>query len=265
MKNSLPRYALWMGLCAAVLSSGFFAPEARAQASAPPPAADATARTAARPVSTVVGEIAQATQMTVLADKSVASKNVTVSTQAVSAATLENELTLLVRRIGPGTQWVKLMLPQQAGGRVYKGDDVADYALAQAKLFGNVGAATSPGVVEIMGQKVSDAQATPVVSTLNLKPVYVVINPSARAAANTVGPAANWSQMSREEQQAYTAQQVAALKNMTPEQRTQMMQQQGQVMRSYFQSMSPQERQQMFQGMGRNGGNNGGGRRNRGN
>lgn len=252
---------------AAVLMAGATAPHAaRAQnAPAAPPASRA-----GRPLETILADISSATQITVVADSSVAQRPVLAPPDAATPATLETQLTGLTRRLGLGTQWVKLMLPQLPGTRTYKGDDVAEYALAQAKLFGNIGAQTAPGVIEILGQKVNADQATPVVSTLNLKPVYVLINPAAHT-PGTVTPAANWGKMSPAEQKSYTDQQVAALKNMSPAQRTEMMQQQGAIMRSYFQSMSPEERQQMFQGMrggmggggpmgsgGRRGGNNGG-------
>ena len=252
------------GVCAAALVAAPLS--VRAQTSAPTkaaPAANASGNARdSRPVEAVLNDLTRDTQISVIADSSVAPQVIFAPSETVTADTLEPALTNITRRLARGTQWVKLMLPELPSKRAYKGDDVADYALAQARLFGNVGAPPPAGKVEIMGQKVTNAEAAPVVSALNLKPVYVIINPSARASGAGM-PAGNWGKMTPDQQKSYAMQQAQAFKNMSPAQRTEMMQQQRAVMGAVFQGMSSDERRQMFQQMrgGGDWGNRGGGGR----
>ena len=256
-----PQNLLTFGLCAAALAVLPFSARAQTPAAAPAaPAAKPNAR-ASQPVEVLLKDMSKDTSITVVADSSVAPIVVSLPAETVASVTpdtLEASLTNITRRLPAGTQWVKLMLPELPGSRTYKGDDVADYALAQARLFGNIGAPPPPGRVEIMGQKIGTSEAAPVLSALNLKPVYVVINAAARASGAAM-PSGNWSKLTPDQQKSYAMKQAEAIKNMSPAQRTEMMQQQRAVMGAYFQSMSPDERRQMFQSMG------GGNRGNRGN
>lgn len=67
---------------------------------------------------------------------------------------VEPQLAALVATLPPGTTWAKLFLPAPPSGRLWRGDEVAAFAYAQMRLFGNVGASPSDGGIEILGKRV---------------------------------------------------------------------------------------------------------------
>ena len=168
----------------------------------------------------------------------------------------------LVKGMPSGTVWAKLYLPLPRGGK-FDGDAVADLALAQAKIYGNVGGSTPDGTIEVIGQKVSGQNADALISTLNLKTVYVLTNPKLRAAPADAAPTSgNWATLTPEQQQKAAQEQAQRLINMDPTTRAQYFQQQAAVMGAMMQMIPPDQRQQFFQsmGMGRGGMGGGGGR-----
>jgi hypothetical protein len=234
----------------------------------PPPAAGApqqetageAQRVRVRPLSSILASMSRSSGVSVVADSPLTNQNVSAPTAEVTAENLEQQLTALTKALPSGTLWAKLYLPATAT-RASNGDALANYVLAQAKLFGNVGAPTAPGTIEVMGQKVSADKADAVVSALNLKPVYIVLNPLQRNnPANTTTAAANgvnWAAMTPQQKQAYAQQQAQNIMNMDPQSRQQtmqsMMEQQRAVMGALMQSMTPEQRQQLIQSMRPNG------------
>ncbi len=121
--------------------------------------------------------------ITLLAESSVADAGVTPVTDMTTASNVEAQLDKLVKELPRGTRWVKLMLPPTPKNKTLHGDDVADYALAQARMYGSVGEAVLPkGGVEVISQPLTGDKAKTVVPALNLRPVYLLLNPDAHVA-----------------------------------------------------------------------------------
>ena len=167
-----------------------------------------------------------------------------------------------MKALPAGTTWAKVYLPNPTGRRL-DADAVSDYVFAQARLFGGVGAAGPAGTVEIMGQKVPQEKAAPVIDALSLKPIYLITNPGAKTAKATLastGGDPNWGTLSPEERQQAARQQAQMLLNLDPASRQAFLQQQQDVMRALFQQMTPEQLQQYRQSLGSNGRRPGGGR-----
>lgn len=204
-----------------------------------------------RGIEAILRNLSRGSGLTVLADSSLAETQAAPPREETTAQNLEAQLTQLVRGLPAGTVWTKVMLP--ATTRNYRGDDVVDYIAAQTKLLGKkVG--SDPSVIEVLGQKLP--QETPVVGALNLKPVYVIYNPTARAraAAGTEGTA-DVNKM------------LQSFMNMDPNTRQQMMRGMMQQFGSMMQNMSPEQRMEFMRSMrgafpgGPGGGPGGGGGR----
>ena len=222
-------------------------------------------RLGTRPVQDVLASIGQQAGVTVVGDATVRDQRVPLPTMQATAGTVEERIAAVVSQLPQGTTWAKLYLPAPPAGRGWSGDDVAAYAFAQKRLFGSVGGAPM-GTVEVMGQQLPADRAQSVVATLNLRPVYLVTNPTVKAAP-AAGDAANFAQMTPEQQQEYAAAQARAILAMPPEQRRQAMQQMFQrqtperaIMGQMFRQMTPEQRQQMGQEMGFGRGGRGGDR-----
>jgi hypothetical protein len=213
-----------------------------------------------RPLSNVLFSISRSSGISVVADSSLVNQVVAMPENEVTAANLEDSIAAVVASLPSGTVWAKLYLPEPKGNRGFNGDAVADYALAQAKLFGNVGGATPAGTIEVMGQKVTADKVPAVTAALNLKPVYILANPNRKTVPET-GNSSNWASMTPEQRQQAAQQQAQQLMNMDPNARAAYIQQQRAVMESLMQSMTPQQRAEFVRSMG---GGERGGRGNRG-
>jgi len=216
------------------------------------PAAQGSARKSAtlpRPLESVLQRMAKDLGSPVMADSSLARSQATLPATATNADNVEDQLDALVKELPKGTIWAKVMLPTPRG-RSYRADDVLDFLLSQAKLFGNVGV-SKEGVVEVLGQRLDSGKAEPLVATLGLRPVYLVANPTARAMKNGDSadgdgrPEATVDQM---------VQGMRSLMNMNPEQRGQAMQTLFRSMGEMMQNMSPEQRRDFFGSMMRGGG-----------
>jgi hypothetical protein len=230
-----------------------FAGVAKAQeVPADPPAATSSSRAVKRTVTSYTEKWAKDTGATILVDASTSKQMVTLpaTVEEATGETLEAGLTSLIKRLPPGTTWAKLYLP---AGRSLNADAVADYAVAQAHLFGGVGLPTPPGTIEVLGQKVSGDKAEGVSTALNLRTVYIVLNQNRSAGATGITAVNDWGNMTDEQKKDYAQKQAQALLAMDPKQQQQamasIMDQQRQVMQSLMQSMSPEQRQQFFQNM----------------
>jgi hypothetical protein len=195
-----------------------------------------------RPLSTVVAMMARTSGATILADSTVAGTPVPLLTEASTPQNFEAQLNTLVKAMPQGATWAKVYLPVTKSRM--EADAVSEYVMAQAKLFGSAGAATPAGTIEIMGQRVAVDQAQPIITALNLKPVYLISNPLLKTAAQ------NWTKLSPEQQKQYAAQQAQQFLNMDPAAQQQMFQQQIAVFGSVMQQMTPEQRQQLMQNFG---------------
>ena len=202
-----------------------------------------------RPLEILLRNLSRGSGVTVLADSSLAEVQGAQPKEPTTAQNLESQLDELVKALPRGTTWAKVMLPVST--RLYRGDDIADFLDAQNRLFGKK-PPVEPGTVEVLGQKLNAEKATPVVSNLNLKPVYVLVNHSARA-GRAVGLSANG--------QPDPNQMIQSFMNMDPAARQKMMQGMMQQMGGMIQNMSPDQRMEFFRSMrgGLQGGPGGGG------
>ena len=91
----------------------------------------------------------------------------------ITAEKLEEHIKVLIKSLPRGGGWAKLYLPPAPKGKVWKPDEVIEFARAQARLYGTVGA-VEPETIEIFSQKLTLDKAKPVIETLALKPVYVI-------------------------------------------------------------------------------------------
>lgn len=180
------------------------------------------ARAGMRSASERVRRISQSSGVLVLADSTVANELAPLpAANSGGAQTVEQQIEALVKGLPPGTTWAKLFLPAPAKGRVWTGDEVVAYALAQATLFGKIGAAPE-GSVEILGQQVPSDQARTHIAGLNLKPVYVVTNAN-RSFQGTLAPS-RWQQMTKDERRQYAREQAQTILNLPPARREALLQ-----------------------------------------
>jgi len=200
----------------------------------------------AQPLTAVVSTMSRDAGAIVLADSSVRRQVVMPPAQAVTADTLSAAIDALVKTLPTGTTWARVYLPVGPGQKLDP-DAVSDYVFDQARLFGGVGAATTLGTVEIMGQKVPEDKATAVIAALNLKPVYLITNPRLRAAAArspAPGAASGWAQMSADERRLVVQQQAQALLAMDPAAWQGYFQQELALVQEVFNRLTPEQKQQ---------------------
>lgn len=214
-----------------------FVPPAAAQITppvAPPPAAP---RTATVLVSRALERVSTQNAVTALADSTIAYERIpesragnaaiaapTTASPTPSEAGMEKELNALVKTLPAGTVWVKLYLPTPATGKTWKGDDVADFAFAQARLFGTIGTPSSDGSIEILGKKVAPNAAPPFITGLNLKPLYLVTNTRRGSVTTPWSPAKEqmWGNLSPEQRKQFGEEQATWFLSLPTEQRDQV-------------------------------------------
>ena len=232
--------------------TGLTLPVARAQDAEAPAAAPpaVNGKNSKKAVSVYLQKWSKITGITLLSDTITGGQQIILpdAQEEATPETIETNLTALTRRLPAGTLWAKIYLP---AGKTMSGDAVAQYALAQATLFGGVGAPTPAGTIEVMGQKISGEKADAVAAALNLKPVYITLNTNRRSVLP--GANAEWNNMTPEQKQQYSKKQAQDILAMDPAQRQQgirqMMEQQSSVMQALMQTMTPQQRQEFFQSM----------------
>lgn len=91
------------------------------------------------------------------------------TTTEINAEKLEEHIKELIKSLPHGGGWAKLYLPPAPKGKVWKPDEVVEFARAQARLFGIVGA-VEPETVEIFSQKLPPDKAKGVIEALGMKP-----------------------------------------------------------------------------------------------
>jgi hypothetical protein len=223
------------------------------KAQEPAPAAPAQTAEAAlnqkkvRPLADVLALMSRNAGVEVVADSTVSQAAVPMPAEKATPDSVESQVAALAKALPRGTMWAKLYLPAPKGRGGFNGDDVAQYARAQARLFGTVGAPTPAGTVEIMGQRVPSDQADAYITGLNLKPVYLLTNPLQPGLAGAADPS-QWNGMSPEQRRQYAAQQANHLAGMDPAQRDALMQQNFMIFNQAMRLLSPEQRQAVLQG-----------------
>lgn len=214
------------------------------------PAARAARQT--RPLDATLRLMSRETGLVIVTDSSLAQAPVPVVKQTATADNLEERLDLLVKALPKGTRWMRLLLPPAPTGRAFRGEDLADFALAQARLFGKVGQPTPAGAVEVLGQKIAPEKAEIVHDALNLRPVYLIVHPGLRTAR--AASVQDLAAMTPEQQQEWAKRQAQELATMNPQARAQamkqMLQQPGLLIKALLSSLSPDEGGQLFRDMG---------------
>jgi hypothetical protein len=161
------------------------APTALAQNAPPPKKAPVPA---GKPLKEIVAALTKAVGIEVLLDSSLSAAQTSFKIGEVAPETLEATLDRLVKTLPQGTAWAKVYLPEPPAGKKYRGDDVAQFVLAQASLFGKAGV-SEPGKIELLGRQVPAAEAQPMLSGLKLRPYYVLRAPRrTMAGASPFGP-----------------------------------------------------------------------------
>ena len=272
------KIASFPALLAAALGAACFAPTASRAQETPPPAKTTTDTTNAAqtkpdaspktfPLADILRDMVYAERgarakkyagsggdgFELVAESSVAQILIPGISEVPTISNIEAELDTLIKALPPGTRWVKLMLPPPAKNKPFKGDDLADFALAQARLFGSVGEAVLPqGSVEVLSQSVPADKAAQIVPALNLKPVYLIVNPRAHA-ARTRGMA-DFAALSPDEQKAWAKNMAPVFLGMLPKDRMDVLQSMGRqfsaLLEAAMSGMSESQMKQFFAEMG---------------
>ena len=128
-------------------------------------------------VAVIVRQLAQDSGQNVLVDSSLATVKAHALVKPTTAQNLEEQLDALLRKLPEGAAWAKLYLPKPQEGKRYAADNLSRYALAQASLFGGKVGTSKPGMVEVMGRLMTQAEANPLVQKLDLQAFYILSNP----------------------------------------------------------------------------------------
>jgi hypothetical protein len=128
-----------------------------------------------KPVRVVVELISKKAGILALADSTVAEERVPPPPEnaTITPDNIDAYLGAVVDALPEGATWAKLYLPPPPPGKKWTGDDVATYAMGQTRLYGNVGGGEDNSV-EILSQKLTPAQAQPIIRGLDLRPVYLI-------------------------------------------------------------------------------------------
>ena len=134
-------------------------------------------RVVLRSVSEVLSQLGQRAGAAVYCDDLLAVERIPMPLlpDKLTETGIEEFLFQIVKSLPEGTTWGKLLLPPAPQGTVWKSEDVINFALAQAQLYGVAGTLGDGKSIEILSQPVPLDKGKSVVETLNLKPVYVVL------------------------------------------------------------------------------------------
>jgi hypothetical protein len=127
-------------------------------------------------VGDVLAHIAKKAGVIIVAGSSIARERVPMPASGanINGDTVEQYIRSVMKSLPEGTILAKIYLPGPPSGKEWAGDDVIAFALAQAKLYGIVGAPRDDDKVEILSQLLPPEKAKDVIAALNLKPVYVI-------------------------------------------------------------------------------------------
>ncbi len=184
----------------------------------------------------------------VVADATVSQATVPMPAEKATPENVESQVAALAKALPRGTTWAKLYLPAPKSRAGFNGDDVAQYAQAQARLLGTVGAPTPAGTVEILGQRVPADQAETYIAGLNLKPVYLLTNPLQSRLANASAAPSQWNGMTPDQRRQYAQQQASQLAGMDPAQRDALLQQSFMIFNQAMRLLPPDQAKSVLQG-----------------
>lgn len=242
------------------LAISALASHAQAQAPPPPPPpAASTART--RALSDVLALMNRALESgsapgaaagpVLVADSTVSSLPATLPSGSTTSDTVEAQLTALVKTLPAGTIWGKLYLPMPPNRKNYDANALADFALAQTRLFGPIGGSTPSGTIELLGQKLTGDKAQASLTALGLRPYYLISNPIAKSNSG-FGLNANpgqWQGMTPDQRKQYIDSQAQSLLSMDPATRNSLMQQNFMIFSSFMRQLPPDQQKDVFSGM----------------
>jgi hypothetical protein len=232
----------------------------------------------------LAARLSRTTGALVVADRTVSTLPVTLD---LAPASLSATLARIAAALPAGTQVKTVLIPAppagaSIGGSVATrptGDQIAAFLEAQTALYRPAPAVPSPmtagasgapaattagvvpetplppGQVEILGKRLSMAEAAPIIRTLGLRPVYLLTNPTRTTDAAVQQLAALQADalrlmlnMTPEQQKAASDQQFDQMMNMDPGLRRQMFQQQMQMGGQFFQRIQnlPTDQRRQF-------------------
>jgi hypothetical protein len=211
-------------------------------------------RFAQTPLRAVLAQISKASGVWVIADSSVAGIPITMETRRGS---LTEVLADLVKQLPPEARVRYVGVP--AAENAPEGDAVSRYISAQDALQptkgkGTTNTPTIASEIDVAGRTLAADQAAPLMMSLNLKPVYLVTNPSgdaliAKAARMQTEGLQLWMEMNPEQRSKMMENQLNSLLNMDPTARRSLFEQmssQGMAMMQKIQSLPPEQRAQFF-------------------
>jgi hypothetical protein len=219
-------------------------------------------RLSERPLSEVAAALTKATGVLVVADSSVAQAPITLETNGGS---LSDILAVVAKQLPHGATLRHVALP--AYKPMPQGDVIARFVSAQDAMKPAAGSAppsaapapeTKPWVggeeIEILGQRVMPEQAAPLMAALNLRPAYLVSNPTAEDPVARSGKLQTeglqlWMEMTPDQRRQAADNQLNGLLSMDSNARRALfgqMQEQAMGMMKKIQSLPPDQRAQFW-------------------
>jgi hypothetical protein len=260
MKQVRLAIAVGMGMLALTMSSAAWAQAGQAN----PPAAvkavtaeDLTKKLPALrwqqvPLKEAAAELTRTTGITVAVDAGLSLKPVTLVT---GGGTLAEAIAALAKQLPQGAAARFVAVP--AGEPMPTGDLISAYLLSQDGLRRKATPTLwdpATNEIEVLGRSLSGAKAAPLMTELELKPVYVLSSGRgdalvARAGLLQAEGLQLWQEMSAEQRQQFMDNQLSGLLNMDPATRSAMfgqMMQSGQAMMQKINALPPDQRAQFF-------------------
>lgn len=206
------------------------------------------------PLRTVLAQLTKASGVWVVADSSISGTPVSLETRG---GRLTEVLEDLVKQLPPEVQVRYVGIP--ATETTPDGDVVSQYINAQDALKPSKGKGTTntPKIaseIDVAGRTLAAEQATPLMTSLDLKPVYLVTNPSgdaliAKALRMQTEGLQLWMEMTQEQRGKMMDNQLNGLLNMDPSARRSLFDQmstQAMGMMQKIQSLPPDQRAQFY-------------------
>lgn len=206
------------------------------------------------PLRAVLAQISKASGVWVLADSSVGAVAITLE---IRGGRLNEVLAEIVKQLPPEVRVRYVGVP--AAENAPEGEIVSQYIGAQDALkpTKGKGTANTPQIaseIEVAGRTLAAEQAAPLMTSLDLKPVYLVTNPSgdaliAKALRMQTEGLQLWMEMNPDQRSKMMENQLNNLLNMDPNARRSLFEQmstQAMGMMQKIQSLPAEQRQQFF-------------------
>ena len=206
------------------------------------------------PLRAVLAQISKASGVWVLADSSVAGVAITLETRG---GRLTEVLEEILKQLPPEVRVRYVGVP--AAENAPEGDIVSQYigaqdALKPTKGKGTTNTPTIASEIDVAGRTLAAEKAAPLMASLDLKPVYLVTNPSgdalvAKALRMQTEGLQIWMEMTPDQRSKMMENQLNSLLNMDPTARRSLFEQmstQAMGMMQKIQSLPTEQRQQFF-------------------